>query len=181
MKRNIGSKFCLYPTPLGVVGTKVDGKNNYVLVGHFWIVSHQNILVSLSKSHFTNKGIIQNKALTINLVDEKMLQKADYVGSVSGAKVDKSKVFTTYEGETGMPIIEESPLTIECEVIDDYEIAGFDNFICTIKATYVKDEYLIEGKTINYEKLKPVFFEFPTYEYLLTGKVLGKCLSFKDK
>ena len=35
MKRNIGSKLCLYPTPLGVVGTKVDGKNDYVLVGHF--------------------------------------------------------------------------------------------------------------------------------------------------
>ena len=26
---------------------------------------------------------------------------------------------------------------------------------------------------------KPVLFEFPTYEYLKTGDVLGKCLSFK--
>lgn len=178
MKRNIGKKLCLYPTPLGVVGTKVDERINYVLVADFGIVSHQHILVSLSKNHYTNKGIIQNKALTINLVDEQMLPKADYVGSVTGTKVDKSNLFNSYEGETGMPIIEESPLTIECEVIDNYEIAGFDNFICTIKAVHVKDEYLIEGKMIDYEKLKPVLFEFPNYQYLLTGKVLGKCLSF---
>ena len=35
-----------------------------------------------------------------------------------------------------------------------------------------------EGK-VNYNTLKPVLFEFPTYEYLKTGDVLGKCLSFK--
>ena len=181
MKQNIGTKLALYPSLLGVVGSKVDGKINYVLVGHFGIVSHQHILVSLSKSHYTNKGVIQNKALTINLVDEDMLLKADYVGSISGVKVDKSNVFTSYEGETGMPIVEESQLTIECEVVDNYEIAGFDNFICTIKAVHVKSEYLIGGEIINYEKLKPVLFEFPTYQYLLTGKLLGKCLSFKTK
>ncbi len=179
MKRNFGSKLCLYPTPVGVIGTKVDSRINYVLVAHFGIVSHQHVLVSLSKSHYTNKGILENKKLTINLVDKDMLPKADYVGSVSGGKVDKSHVFSSYEGETGMPIIEESPLTMECEVVDDHEIAGFDNFICTIKAVHVKEEYLIDGKTIDYEKLKPVLFEFPTYQYLLTGEVLGKCLSFK--
>ena len=27
---------------------------------------------------------------------------------------------------------------------------------------------------------KPVLFEFPTYEYLRTEDVLGKCLSFKE-
>ena len=26
---------------------------------------------------------------------------------------------------------------------------------------------------------KPVLFEFPTYRYLRTGDVIGKCLSFK--
>ena len=86
MKRNIGSKLCLYPTPVGVIGTKVDSRINYVLVAHFGIVSHQHVLVSLSKSHYTNKGILESKKLTINLVDKDMLPKADYVGSVSGAR-----------------------------------------------------------------------------------------------
>lgn len=179
MKKNIGSQLTLYPMPVGVVSTLVDGKKNFVLAAHFGIVSHHHILVSLSKSHYTNQGILENKAFVINLVDEKMLPKADYVGSVSGKTTDKSAVFPTYPGETGMPILEESPLSIECEVIDDYSIDGFDNFIATIKAVHVKEEYLTDGK-IDYDKLKPVLFEFPSYSYLLTGKVLGKCLSFKE-
>ena len=34
MKKNIGTNLALYPTPLVVVGTMVDGKPNYTLVGH---------------------------------------------------------------------------------------------------------------------------------------------------
>lgn len=30
-------------------------------------------------------------------------------------------------------------------------------------------------------KLKLVLFEFPTCEYLKTGEVLGKCLSFQNQ
>ena len=30
---------------------------------------------------------------------------------------------------------------------------------------------------IDYRVLKPVLFEMPTYEYLRTGEVLGKCMS----
>ena len=38
-----------------------------------------------------------------------------------------------------------------------------------------------EGK-VNYHVLKPVLFEMPTYEYLRTGEVIGKCMSFgKEK
>ena len=181
MKKSIGSKLVLYPMPLGVVGSKVDNKNTFTLVAHFGIVSRSNILVSLASNHYINKGINETKALTINLVDKDMLPKADYVGSVSGNKVDKSEVFEASESENHMPLINESPLSIECEVIDVYKINGFDNFICNIKNVYVKEEYLNENGSINYNKLKPVLFEFPTYEYLLTGDVLGKCLSFKKE
>ena len=38
-----------------------------------------------------------------------------------------------------------------------------------------------EAGKINYNTLKPVLFEFPTYHYLKTGDVLGKCLSFKPE
>ena len=41
-------------------------------------------------------------------------------------------------------------------------------------------KYLNEAGKIDYRTLKPVLFEFPTYEYLRTGEVIGKCLSFKN-
>ena len=44
----------------------------------------------------------------------------------------------------------------------------------------LEENYLNETGKINYHAFKPVLFEFPTYEYLETGEVLGKCLSFKE-
>lgn len=181
MKINLGSKLALYPMPIGIVGTKVDGKNNFTLVAHFGILSHSHILVSLAKSHYSNKGIKESKHLSINLVNRELLANADYCGFVSGAKEDKSNVFRTYDGNTGVPIIVDAPLTLECEVNDIYEIDGFENFICKIISTHVEETYLTnDKKNIDYGKMKPILFEFPTYEYLITGEVVGKCLSFKD-
>lgn len=66
-------------------------------------------------------------------------------------------------------------------MVDVYETPNFESFICAIDNTYVAEEHLdAEGK-IDYNTLKPVLFEFPTYHYLKTGDVLGKCLSLKEK
>ena len=89
-KKNIGSKLALYPMPVTVVGAEVNGKVNWLLVAHVGIIGHDRILVSMSDKHYTNQGIIESKKLSVNLVDRKMLPKADYVGSVSGANTDKS-------------------------------------------------------------------------------------------
>lgn len=37
---------------------------------------------------------------------------------------------------------------------------------------------LTEDGIPDYRVLKPVLFEMPTYEYLKTGDVIGKCMSF---
>lgn len=181
MKKNIGSVLGLYPTPLVVLGAMVDGKPNWILIGHVGIIGHDRIMVSSVKTHYTNKGIRETKILSVNIVDEAMLKKADYVGSVSGGKVDKSEVFAYYLGENGAPIIEESPLVMECAVDDVYETAAFESFILKIDNTYVEEGNLnAEGK-VDYEKLKPVLFEFPTYSYMKTGDILAKCLTVGKK
>ena len=133
------------------------------------------IMISMRKTHFSNNAVRETRRFSVNIVDEKMLPKADYAGTVSGAKVDKSNLFEYTIGEEGMPIINESPLTMECIVEDIYETDTFDNFICKIANTYAKDEILNEKGKIDYDKLKPVLFEMPTYQYLSTGKVIGKC------
>uniref|UniRef100_UPI002F416B6C hypothetical protein n=1 Tax=Enterocloster clostridioformis TaxID=1531 RepID=UPI002F416B6C len=60
MKKNVGSVLGLYPTPLVVVGSMVEGKPNWVLVGHLGIMGHDRIMVSLAKAHYTNAGIKEN-------------------------------------------------------------------------------------------------------------------------
>ena len=176
-KKKIGSLLALYPKPMTVVGAEVEGKVNWLVVGHTGVISHDRILVSMSKSHYTNQGIKKSKRLSVNLVSREMLPKADYVGSVSGATTDKSAVFDYHIGEYGTPVIDASPLTMECAVVDIYETEGFDNFICSVANTYAAPDVLNADGKLDYTRLKPVLFEFPTYSYIATGEIIGKCLN----
>lgn len=145
------------------------------------IIGHDRILLSLAVSHFINRAIKETKKLSINIVDKTILPQADYAGSVSGENEDKSDFFVYEKGDAVTPIISKAPLAMECTVVDIYNSPRFENFICTIDATYVEEEYLDEAGKINYHTLKPVLFELPTYEYLKTGDIIGKCLTFKKK
>ncbi|WP_059026593.1 flavin reductase [Gabonibacter massiliensis] len=176
-KQNIGSLLALYPKPMTVVGTEVEGKVNWLVIGHTGIIGHDRILVSMSDKHYTNRGIRQLKKLSINLVSREMLPKADYVGGISGASVDKSGVFDFHWGENGSPVIDASPLAMECNVVDIYKTDGFDNFICSIANTYASPEVLDADGKPDYMRLKPVLFDFTTYSYIATGEVIGKCLN----
>lgn len=175
-KKNIGSKLALYPTPLVVVGAIVNNKPNWLLIGHLGIMGHDHVMISMAKAHYTNQGVIANKALSINIVTQDWLKEADKSGCMSGAKADKSALFDFTLGETGAPLLNKSKLIMECLLEDTYETPGFDNFILTIKNTFAEPSILNEKDIIDYNKLKPVLFEMPTYEYLVTGEIIGKCM-----
>lgn len=176
MIRNLGSVVGLYPTPVTVVGTEIDGKVNWINIAHIGIIGVDSMLLSIGKAHYSNEGIKNNKTLSINLINQDLLVKADYVGIVSGKKVDKSDVFEYFTGElTGAPLIKDAPVVMECEVIDIYDTKQHDNFIVKPVNTYVDEKYLTENGNIDFEKIQPILFEMPNRQYLSTGTVVGKC------
>lgn len=176
MKKDIGSVLALYPTPAVVIGTMIHEKPTWLLAGHIGIIGHDRILVSLFNKHYTNQGVEATGRFSVNVVDEALLPRADYVGIVSGAKTDKSEVFEWHLGQGQTPVIEDSPLVMECEVVDNYRTETFDNFICKISHTLVEETHLNEQGKVDYNLLKPVLFEMPTYSYLRTGEMIGKCM-----
>ena len=132
--------------------------------------------MQISTIHSFCIDFLKERNCSINLIDESFVAQADYCGTVSGAKVDKSDVFEYHLGEACTPVIEKSPLVMECEVIDTYQIDNFNNYICSISHTYVNEELLDENGKLDYNLLKPVLFEMPTYKYLRTGEVIGDCV-----
>lgn len=181
MKKNLGSVVALYPTPVTVVGVMDQDKPNWLMIAHIGIISHDRIMISCAKSHKSDEMIRRIRKISVNIIDEALLKKADYVGSVSAAKADKSEVFDYDLGEAGTPVIRNAPISMECEIADIYETPVFDDFILKVDNTYA-DEHMIgkDGK-LDYEKIKPVLFEMPTYKYLSTGPVLGTCMKMHEK
>ena len=178
MKKDLGSVLALYPMPATIVGAMVDGKPNWLQVAHVGVIGHDRVMVSSMKAHYTNKGIRDTGVLSISLADVTMLEKLDLAGMSSGAKTDKSQLFAWSAAENGAPVPNEAPLTLACTVVDDYETEKFDNFILRIDSTLVDEMKLDERGKIDYAKVAPVLFEFPTYSYYALGEKLGACLSF---
>ena len=174
-KKNIGAVLALYPCPVIVVGAMVDEKPTWTLVAHAGTVAHSHLMVSLVQAHYINKGIRATGKLSVNVVDASWLAKADRMGTISGNKADKSDMFSWTKGENGAPLIDDAKVSIECEVDGNYELEHFDHFICKILATYADDTVLNEKGKIDYHTFKPVLFEFPTYEYFVTGDKVGDC------
>jgi flavin reductase (DIM6/NTAB) family NADH-FMN oxidoreductase RutF len=174
-KKNIGPVLALYPCPVIVVGAMAGGKPTWTLAAHAGIMAHSHLMVSLVQAHYINRGIKENNKLSVNVVDASWLKEADRMGTVSGLKTDKSECFAWTMGENGAPLINDAKVSIECEVDGNYELENFDNFICRILATYADESVLNGQEKIDYHTFKPVLFEFPTYEYFLTGEKIGDC------
>lgn len=71
MKKNIGQKLALYPTPATVVGTVgEEGRVNWLLVAHVGIVSHSKLLLSIHSAHHSVEAIDATKRLSVKIIDE---------------------------------------------------------------------------------------------------------------
>jgi flavin reductase (DIM6/NTAB) family NADH-FMN oxidoreductase RutF len=180
MKKNIGSVVALYPTPVTVVGVMNQDKPNWLMIAHIGIISHDQIMISCAKAHKSDAMIRANNKVSVNIINEELLKKADYVGSVSAAKVDKSAVFDYELGEAGTPVIKNAPVSMECEVVDIYDTPVFDDFILKVDNTYADEHVLGKDGKLNYEKIKPILFEMPSYKYISTGSVLGTCMKMHE-
>ncbi len=178
MKKNIGSASALYPVPVVVVGAMDGDEPTWTLVAHTGIPSHDRIMVSLAGAHYINGKIKEAGVLSVNVVDESWLDRADFCGSVSGAKESKADVFAWTPGEAGAPVIDDAKLTMECRVEDIYRCGSFENFICSVANTYADESVLDERGKVEAALVKPVLFEMPTYTYLATGERIAPCLSF---
>jgi len=176
MKKNIGSKLCLYPSPVTVVGTVIAEKVNWMNVAHIGIWGYDKILLNINKVHYTNIGLKEHKTMSINIVNKEMLIEADYVGIVSGKKIDKSNVFEYFNGElVGAPLIKKAPICMECKIVEMHETETHNIYIVKIINTFVEESMFSENGKIDYEKVNPILFEMPNRQYLDTGKVVAKC------
>jgi flavin reductase (DIM6/NTAB) family NADH-FMN oxidoreductase RutF/effector-binding domain-containing protein len=163
--------------PIALVGANVNGKPNYMAVG---FVNGVNIkpaivYVSLNKKHHTPKGIIENGTFSINVPSAEYVVETDYCGLVSGKKVDKSNIFTTFYGELKTaPMIEEFPITCECRYTGQHVEFAMDTvYFGEVVQVYVNEELLGEDGKIDILKAKPIYYSGIENRYRSLGEDLG--------
>ena len=107
--------------PVALFGANVSGKRNFFTIVWFTMLQDDPPLVGagMSKSHFTRRGIDENRTFSINIPSSSMTDVVDYCGLHSGSSVDKSNLFEVFYGklETA-PLVAECPLNMECRLQD---------------------------------------------------------------
>jgi len=111
----------------------------------------------------------------INLTTEKLAKATDWCGCRSGRKYNKWKEMNLTPVPAKIvkaPIIEESPVNIECRVKDIVELGTHHMFISDVVGVSVDDKYMNEKQAFSFSKANPLVYSHG--HYFGMGNIIGK-------
>lgn len=181
MKTKLGTENCLYPMPAVLVGMLVNNKPNYITISHVGILDMNHISISVNQEHYSCAGIKTNKAFSVNIPGEKLVEKTDYCGLVSGDRSDKSRIFDTFYGEKlNVPMIQECPVNMECKVIKILNFPQHDIYVAEIVETYCDEEFVENGKA-KVSLISPMLFMMDSRSYYKLGDKIADAWKIGEK
>lgn len=167
----------LYPLPVVMVSVAdEEGKDNIITVAWAGTVCTNPPMVSISvrPERYSYHMIKETGEFVINLTTEKLAYATDYCGVKSGRDVDKFKeAHLTREpaSHVGVPMIKESPVSVECRVREEKEYGSHSVFMADVLAVHVDDQYMDEKGKFDLAMSKPIVYSHG--EYYGLGKKLG--------
>ena len=111
----------------------------------------------------------------INLTTEDLVKAMDYCGVKSGRDVDKFKEMKLTKAKADFvaaPLIDESPVNIECKVVETKELGSHIMFMAEIVAVHIDDKYVDEAGAYDFGAMNYVAFNHGKY-YKVDSKSLG--------
>jgi flavin reductase (DIM6/NTAB) family NADH-FMN oxidoreductase RutF len=130
--------------------------------------------VSVRPTRYSYDLIKQSSEFVINLTTSQMVKSVDFCGVRSGREIDKFAAtgFTAEKAsEVSCPMIEQSPVSLECRVVDIVPLGSHDMFIADIIAVNVDDRYIDKDGKLHLERCGLVAYAHG--EYFELGKKIG--------
>ena len=179
MRKNFGVKPLVYPMPVYIIATYDENGVPDAMNAAWGGVSEENeISVCISAGHKTTKNLIARKAFTISMATADYVAECDYLGIVSGTKVDNKLEkcgFHIVKSEfVDAPIIKELPMAIECK------LKSYDKDTCRLVGEIINvcaDESILTDGKIDPMKLRPITFDSANNAYHVIGEKVGQAFS----
>lgn len=131
------------------------------------------VYVSIRPSRYSYDLIKDSKEFVINLTTDKLAKETDFCGVKSGRDFDKFKInkLTPIKGEfVSAPMIEESPVNIECRVIEIKDLGSHHMFMAEVLGVHVDEKYLdAKGNSIFRKQTRFATLIEPTMDLKSTG------------
>ena len=167
----------LYPLPVVMVTVRDRaGKANIITVAWAGTVCTNPPMLSISvrPERYSHRALMETKEFVVNLTTEKLVRATDYCGVKSGRDVDKFKASGLTQApaeKVSAPLIEESPVNIECKVKEIRHLGSHDLFLAEVVAVHADESYMNEKGKFELSKANPIVYSHG--EYYALGKRLG--------
>ncbi len=166
----------LAPLPAVLVTSGDMENSNIITIGWTGIVNTipPKTYISVRKCRHSYGLIEQSREFVINLTTAEMIREVDYCGIYTGKKVDKFKKcgFTKeVASAVAAPLIGESPLSLECRVVEMTDLGTHVMFLADIVATDVDESLIDESGKLDLTRAHLTAYAHG--EYFALGKKLG--------
>lgn len=168
----------VYPLPAVMVST-ADTKGNDNIITVAWTgtvcTNPAMLYISVRPEGYSYHLLRESGEFVVNLTTEKLVKATDWCGVRSGRDFDKWKEMHLTRGKaeklTYAPIIQESPVNIECKVTEVQELGSHHMFLAKVEAVQVDESYMNE--TGKFELNDTQLLAYSHGEYYTLGKKLG--------
>lgn len=168
----------VYPLPAVMVST-ADRKGNDNIITVAWTgtvcTNPAMLYISVRPERYSYHLLRESGEFVVNLTTEKLVKATDWCGVRSGRDFDKWKEMHLTRGKaeklTYAPIIQESPVNIECKVTEVQELGSHHMFLAKVEAVQVDESYMNE--TGKFELNDTQLLAYSHGEYYTLGKKLG--------
>ena len=167
----------LYPIPAVLVTSGTMEKSNIMTVAWTGIINTNPpiVYISVRPERYSYHLIKENKEFVINLTTEKLAFATDWCGVKSGAKLDKFKEMKLTKEKANFvkcPMIKESPVSVECRVIEEKNYGSHTQFVAEVLAINADKQYINEKGGFDITKCNLI--SYSNGGYFTQGKKIGR-------
>ncbi len=169
----------LYPVPVVMVSCGRKGeKPNIVTVAWTGTICSDPVMVSISlrPERYSYEIIKETGEFVINLTTRELTRATDWCGVKSGRDVDKFQEMKLTAAKAEhlecAPIIEESPVNLECRVKEIQELGSHHMFIAEVVGVQVSESYMEQDGKFALNDTDLVAYSHG--EYFVLGEKIGK-------
>lgn len=178
MKKDLGKIPAVYPMPVLIVAAYDEAGVPCAMNAAWGMISGMDqITLFIDEDHKTVKNIHASGAFTVALADAAHVAPADYVGIATGNKVaDKfarSGLTAVKSAHVNAPIIDQFPLTMECELQTVIQQEDFHAVVGKIVNTCAEESILDENGKVDVTKAGFLMFDQFRAGYYTTGEQAG--------
>ena len=153
----------IYPIPAVMVSCGTMEKSNILTLAWTGTINTNpaKAYISVRKERYSYDIIRKNKEFVINLTNEQLAFATDFCGVKSGKNVDKFKELNLTKQKASTvkcPMIEESPVSIECRVVEERDLGSHTMFISEVLAINVDEKYVDKNGSFDINKCKLIAY-----------------------